>query len=186
MLALRSTFTSARNNLQELSGLPGEAAVQPANHYGLWLGQAQYARQMLDNGAQIILRGSMQRTQHLLLSLDRMSIGGVTTVRGYRENQMTRDSGSVVNVEFSYPIVRNSGAELNLDIIPFYDYGRGKNRNEAAETLSSAGLATRLRWQGVSLDLAIAKRLKHPDSVTTSGGTLQDKGVHLQVSYNFF
>ncbi|MFO1403751.1 MAG: hypothetical protein U1E96_04135, partial [Azonexus sp.] len=90
----------------------------------------------------------------------------------------------VANVELDIPVLRGDGGSLNL--IPFFDWGRGKNRNEQATVISSAGLAARARWQGVAVDLALARRLAHPDSVSRQGGNLQDDGVHLQVSYNFF
>ena len=121
-----------------------------------------------------------------LLPLDRMSIGGVYTVRGYRENQMIRDTGSIVNVEFDYPLVRNPGKGFNLSLVPFYDYGRGKNQSEAADTLTSMGLLTRMRWEGVSLDFSFAKRLSYPNFVRSNGGNLQDKGINFQLNYNFF
>lgn len=183
-VALRSTFTQARNNLQSVAGLP-PGTPEVDHRYGVWLGQAQYVRQVMDNGAQIIVRGTMQETDRTLASLDRMSIGGVYTVRGYRENQLIRDTGHIVNVEFSYPWLRGErGSDLVL--IPFYDRGRGKNRGEAATVLSSAGLATRAHWQGFSLDLAVAKRLEHPDFGGQDRRTLQDKGVHVQLSHDFF
>jgi hemolysin activation/secretion protein len=185
VLALRSTFTLARNNAQEIAGLPA-GTPQPDSHYNIWLGQAQYARRVLENGAQLILIGNLQQTRDRLLPLDRMSIGGVYTVRGYRENQMIRDTGSIVNVEFDYPLVRNPGKGFNLSLVPFYDYGRGKNQSEAADTLTSMGLLTRMRWEGVSLDFSFAKRLSYPNFVRSNGGNLQDKGINFQLNYNFF
>jgi len=185
VLALRSTFSFARNNTQQITGMPG-TALQPDNKYRFWLGQVQFGRQLLDNGAQVVLRASTQQTRHTLVPLDRMAFGGVFTVRGYRENQMIRDSGSILNAEFDYPLVRNAGSGLNLSLIPFYDYGRGKNVGEEAETLSSAGLASRLRWKGFNLDLVFAKRLDHPITVTSNGRTLQDHAVHIQMAYDFF
>jgi len=98
-----------------------------------------------------------------------------------------------VNVEFDYPLVRNPGKGFNLSLIPFYDYGRGKNhygrgknQSEPADTLSSMGLLTRVRWEGLSLDLSFAKRLDHPNFVHSNGGNLQDKGINFQLNYNFF
>lgn len=184
-LALRYTLTQAHNNLQDPSALlPATTTVQPDHDYRIWLGQIQYARRLLDNGTQLVLRGSRQGTSANLPSIDRMAVGGVYTVRGYRENQLIRDEGTVANVELDIPVLRGDGGSLNL--IPFFDWGRGKNRNEQATVISSAGLAARARWQGVAVDLALARRLAHPDSVSRQGGNLQDDGVHLQVSYNFF
>ncbi len=183
-LALRYTLTSAHNNLEDPVGLPGITVVQPDHDYRIWLAQVQYAHRVLDNGAQLVLRGSHQGTRADLPSLDRMAIGGVYTVRGYRENQLIRDRGSVASVEFDFPVLRGDGASLNL--IPFYDWGRGRNQGESATTISSAGLAARARWQGLAVDLAVARRIARPDALDHQGSNLQDDGVHVQVSYNFF
>ena len=183
VLALRSTVTFGHNNLQDIPGLP-RIAVQPQHDYKIWLGQVQYARRVLDNGAQFIIRDTFQYTKDTLVALERMSIGGVSTVRGYRENQMISDTGNVLNLELVYPLVTGQG--WNWSLVPFYDYGRGKNQNETTQALSSIGFATRASWRGLHLDLAIAKRLVHPADVTDAGETLQDKGVHVQLGYDFF
>jgi len=44
---------------------------------------------------------------------------------------------------------------------------------------------TRIPWHGFNLDIAIAKRLVFPESIKGRVTTLQDKGVHVQLSYNF-
>lgn len=186
VLALRSTLTAARNNLQEINGLPPGATLPAQQRYQIWLGQAQYAHRVLENGAQLIGRATLQQTSDRLLSLDRMSIGGIYTVRGYRENEMLRDKGRIFNFEFDYPVIRQSENGFNLALIPFYDIGRAQNQDESAKTISSVGLASRLRWQGLRLDFAFAKRLLHPNEITSNGGTLQDKGMHLQLAFDFF
>lgn len=183
VLALRSTFTYGRNNLHDIAGLP--ATSIPQQKYHIWLGQAQYAHHVLENGAQIIFRGALQQTQNRLSPLDGMSIGGVDTVRGYRENQLIRDNGETFSIEFEYPLTRNNTNELNVAVIPFYDHGRGQNRGDFAATLSSWGLASRARWQGFNLDIAIAKRLLFPEAIKGSGATLQDQGLHFQLSYSY-
>jgi hemolysin activation/secretion protein len=186
VLTLRSTFTAARNNLQKVSGLPVGATPPADQNYKIWLGQAQYARRVLDNGAQFIWRAAWQQTSDRLLPLDRMSIGGIYTVRGYRENELLRDKGRILNVEFDYPLMRQSQQGIGLALIPFYDIGRGQNQTEPADTISSVGLATRLRWHGIRLDLVLAKRLRHPGNVMTSGASLQDHAMHVQLAYDFF
>jgi len=184
VLALRSTFTSGKNNNQDIVGLP--PTVKPIQRqYSIWLGQVQYARQVLDNGAQIIFRGTTQRTQDRLLPLDGISIGGVNTVRGYRENQLIRDNGEIINLEFEYPLVSSNAHGFKLTVIPFYDIGRGRNNDDSATTISSLGLANRIQWQHFKMDIAIAKRLAFPESIKGSGTTLQDKGIHFQLSYNY-
>ena len=187
VLALRSTFTRAHNNLNDTAVFPpATGGFLAENQYQLWLGQAQYARQLLDNSAQLILRATQQQTEHVLTTLDRMSIGGISTVRGYLENQLIRDRGTVINIEFDYPLHRSSGKGLNVSLIPFYDHGFGNNQHEAVNTVSSAGLNLRVRYQGLFLDFVIAKRLAHSNDISTEGSTLQAKGMHIQLGYEFY
>ena len=180
VLALRSTFAHTRNNLQQIAGLPTN--VQPADSYSMWLGQAQYVHKLTDEGTQFITRLVVQDTSHKLLSMDGMSIGGVATVRGFRENQMIRDKGYVGNFELDIPVMKNSDSH-SVNLIPFLDYGRGHNVGDTAQTISSGGMAVRWRWNDLTLDLALARRLTKPDEMQFGKHTLQDQGIHLQLSY---
>ena len=107
-------------------------------------------------------------------------------MRGFRENQLVRDAGVIYNLEFEYPLVKRPGKGLQATIIPFYDYGRGWNKSDSSTTISSWGLSNRIRWQDFSLDLVLAKRLESPRFARALKSTLQDKGVHVQLSYAFF
>lgn len=183
VLALRSTFTSGGNNLSDVVGLPATNTVKFNRQYSIWLGQIQYARQVMDNGAQIVLRGAIQQTEDRLLALDGMSIGGVNTVRGYLENQLVRDKGEVINFEFEYPLAGNNPKEPNTAIIPFYDYGQGQNIGDAATTISSCGLTTRIRWGNFKVDVAVAKQL---EPISGNGSSLQGQGIHFQLFYGLY
>ena len=185
VLTLRSTFSVARNNLQPVAGLPAGATVPDDQNYRVWIGQAQYVRRVLDNGAQFVWRGTLQQTSDRLLSLDRMSVGGIYTVRGYRENELLWHKGRIFNFEFNYPLMRQSEHGVGFALIPFYDIGRGHNQAEPTETMSSVGLASRLNWRGIRLDVVVAKRLRHPDDVVPRGGALQDRAMHVQLVHEF-
>lgn len=182
VLALRSTFSRGENNLLDAGAAPGATLDR---RYRVWLGQAQYAHRILDNGAQFILRLNVQDSPHRLLAMEGMSIGGINTVRGYRENQLVRDTGAVTNVELDFPVVADGENRFSLNLAPFFDHGRAQNKGETPTVISSVGLATRLRWQGLAVNLAVASRRQHPANIT-GGSNLQDKGIHLQVSYSFF
>ena len=184
VLALRSTFSFVHDNLQDVEGLP--PAPRPDANYWYWLGQAQYAHQVADNGAQIVLRGALQATSGHLLPLDLIPIGGVYTVRGYRENQIVRDTGEVFNAEFHYPLLLEPRNGVGVSLIPFYDWGRGRNQDQNATILSSYGLAARVNWKGFQLDVSKAWRLIHPSILDSLHGTAQDRGVNFQVTYSFF
>lgn len=182
-IALHSSFSFGRNNLADVAGLP--AIDSPARSYRVWLGQAQWARQLLDNGAQLLMRATVQRSPDHLLALDGLSVGGVNTVRGYRENQLVRDQGAYLNVEFDYPWLQNPGTALNFNLIPFIDHGSAHNQGGPSATLSSAGLAARLRWNNFNLDIVVAHRLQKILARENTDSNLQDKGVHLQLSTKY-
>jgi hemolysin activation/secretion protein len=185
VLALRSTFSFVHNNAQAIPGLPPTTSVTDS-HYWYWLGQAQYARQVIDNGAQVVLRGAAQATSGNLLPLDQIPIAGVYEVRGYRENQIVSDKGVILNAEFHYPVLQEPRNGAGLWLIPFYDWGRGKNQNVAATTLSSAGLAARFNWKGIEIDVSKAWRLIHPAVLDSLHGNAQDRGINFQVICAFF
>jgi hemolysin activation/secretion protein len=188
VLALRSTFVWGRNNLQDVPGLP--AGPQPPSGYRVWLGQAQYVRQLgaeapADGGLQFIARATVQRSPDRLLALDGIALGGVATVRGYRENQLVRDEGELLQLELEWPLYHDPARQLRLVAVPFYDHGRGRNQGEPGTTLRSLGVVTRLRWQGLEVDLVLAKRIDPPASLPARGDALQDRSVHLQVAYRY-
>ena len=181
VVALRYSYTSGNNNIQDSSGLPS-SVIPIQRDFRLGLLQAQYAHQVQDNGAQVVLKYTFQTTHDRLLPLDGISIGGVNTVRGYVENQLVRDKGQIFNLEYQYPLSYN---EIKTSLIPFYDIGKGQNVGELATTISSLGLASRSQWRHFDFDLAIAKKLSYPEALIGSGATLQDKGVHFQLTYNY-
>ncbi|MES2260132.1 MAG: ShlB/FhaC/HecB family hemolysin secretion/activation protein [Pseudomonadota bacterium] len=182
VLALRATVNLGRNNLRQIDGLP-ETRV-PERRFLVWQGQAQYGHQVFDNGAQLVLRGALQYSADSLLALDALAIGGVGSVRGYRENQLVRDRGAYVNAQFEYPLAGEAGGAPVWTLIPFIDYGRAQNVGETGVTLSSVGLAGRWQWRGLNFDIAWAGRLRHPDALG-GGANLQDRGMHLQLAYKF-
>ena len=183
VIALRSTFTTAKNNLQPLSSLAN--ATVGDTKYRFWLGQAQYARRVSDAGTQLIARATAQQSSARMLALDGLSIGGSATVRGFRENQLIRDRGYIFNLELDVPVMKSAASETSLNVIPFLDYGKGKNRDGVAESIGSAGVALKWRWGDLTADLALAKRIHVGDGFKKAGNTLQDKGIHFQISYAF-
>ena len=181
-LALRSTFSWGRNNIQP--GLdPGQAA--PSRRYAFWLGQAQLAHRLGGlPGAQLVLKATLQKSRDRLLPLERLAVGGVASVRGYRENQLVRDEGLVGSAELHLPLLDPADSERRVTLIPFIDGGRARNRGEAADDLGSAGLALDARFGAIGVELAAAKRLRSVPAPARR--TLQDRGVHLQVRCELF
>lgn len=181
VLALRATLAAGSNNIEAVAGLP--AARMPARRFQLLQGQAHYGRQI--GKGQLVLRAMAQFTDDRLLALDALALGGVNTVRGYRENLLVRDRGAFINAEFEYPVVADAERSLAWTLVPFADYGHAQNVGESGVSLGSAGLASRLQWGGLKFDLAIARKIGAPQAARSGGGNLQDRGVHLLLKYQF-
>lgn len=181
-VVVRSTFTSEKNN-QDAAGAPG---TQAPPSYRYWLGQFQYAQRLGDSGIQAVLKGVMQRADTTLLPVDRLSIGGVNTVRGYRENQLLGDKGDQLTLQLDVPVPTGGTRFPQLVVSPFLDWGRIANVAANRDVLSSTGLALRAAWKGARLDLVVAKRLQHPAAINDLKGSLQDDRVHVQLAYDFF
>lgn len=181
VLALRSTFAVGHTNVlaetDPLAALPNQANPR----YRLWVGQAQVSLAVGDQGASWLLRGSVQRSPDRLVPLERFSAGGRHTVRGYRENQLVRDTGFALGVEFHQPLWREDLPRRSLTLTPFVDAGSAHNRGEGSSRLASLGLGLQWTYGDLEADVQVAKRLERRAANTR--GDLQDHGIHLSLRY---
>lgn len=148
-----------------------------------WLGQFQWVQQ-LSPRAILTTAIDTQLTPDSLLSLERFSIGGVDTVRGYRENQLVSDNGVVASVELRIPVTANPDT---LQINPFFEIGGGwNNRDSDPDPNLIAGLGLGIQWQvtrglDVRLDYGIPLV-----GVRNRGDSLQDNGFYFSLRYQPF
>ena len=186
VLAARITRYQVHNNLlPPISGYGGGA--QPEGHYGYWLTQLSLGQRLGESGVQLQARATLQNAPSRMTALDRFGMGGASTVRGYRENQLLRDRGAVLNLEVDLPVGdKRESSALQFGVTPFFAWAKGSNVGEAPSVLSSAGLALRAEGYGLSANLVLARRLIRPAYVDALGGTQQDQGIHLQLSYSIF
>jgi len=112
-------------------------------------------------------------------------------VRGYRENQLTRDKGAVLSLEWRVPVSRwhikqlaNNEEDGLLYLVPFVDYGWGKNNGLdeiGPRKISSIGLGA--IWQ---INKAIKAELFWGHALDTVDAQedkdLQDNGWHFALS----
>jgi len=188
VFAARSSFNMGLHLLDATINHDGS----PDGRFFSWLGQMQWVRRLELLDSQLLFRGDVQLSRKELLPLEKFALGGATTIRGYRENQLIRDNGLIASLEWRVPISKwqmdstTSGTleEGVLQLAPFIDYGRGWNTHaETAEPrfLFSAGLG--LRWlptTKVLAELYWGKALKSVPS--NKDHDLQDNGVHFEVS----
>ena len=115
-----------------------------------------------------------------------MALGGHSTVRGYRENRLLKDSGVTASLSLSLPLLtapRREGISIRGEL--FFDYGRGENSVDtlAVDTrgeLSSAGVGIEASYRGLRFKIERALRLQKRKRL---GDALQDSGIHVGVSY---
>ncbi|MFZ6656680.1 ShlB/FhaC/HecB family hemolysin secretion/activation protein [Undibacterium sp. TJN19] len=179
-LAARSVFAFGSNNTDHSD----PAVSVPDQHYRIWTGQLQYVKNLAKDGAQLILRGSAQQTPDSLLPLERFSLGGVATVRGYRENALVRDRAWLMNAEIHYPFLADAGDGQNLTLISFADIASAWNKDEASQKLASIGVGFNWRWKKWAVDFFLAKKLNTMPGIDS--GNLQDHGLHFQITYHLF
>jgi hemolysin activation/secretion protein len=155
-----------------------------------WLAQVQYAGQILDTGANLILRGDMQYTNENLMPLERFALGGRYSVRGYRENELVRDKGYIVSAEVRYPLLKDEGEKSfpgQLTLFPFMDYGAGWNIGDHKNINYLHSVGVGLEWhpfKQVTTEISYAHALNTASH--KQNYDLQDSGVQWNVSISAF
>ncbi len=185
-LALRSTVSVGINAL----GASIWDNKRPDSDFVSWLNQIQYVRQVLDNGSQLLFNSAVQWSNDELLPLERFALGGFNSARGYRENELVRDEGYSLSLEFRYPLLDNSayGFPGKLTGATFMDYGAAWNHSgdgKTPRTLHSLGAG--LIWnplQQVQAEIYYAHALNAPPAYQNSN--LQDKGIHFSINISAF
>ena len=148
-----------------------------------WLGQFQLVQQL---SPRVVLIGKVaaQLTPDALLSLERFSLGGVDTVRGYRQNELVSDNGVVGSLELRFPLTKNPNI---LQLTPFVEVGSAWNNrgsNPSPQTIASLGVG--LRWlvrPGLDVRVDYGMPLV---SIDNAGNSLQDNGIYFSVRYQLF
>lgn len=184
-LSLRSTFSVGLN---ALGSTPQKKGKSQDSEFFAWLGQAQYAYRVDEDGSQVVLRGNSQLSNDVLLPLERISIGGMGTVRGYRENQLVRDEGYNLSMEYRYPIFGGTttviDSLMHLNFIPFIDYGSAWNKGEKKDDLLSAGAGFDFDWKQLHTEFYYGYGIYQPTQ--KQQGDLQDMGIHFKASLDVF
>jgi hemolysin activation/secretion protein len=180
-LGLRLTLLHA--TLLDQTSSPA-AFSQPDHEYLVWTGQLHYVYTIPRAHLEIEVRATDQWTHSHISDLHAVEVGGIDSVRGFRENELLVSNVHNVNLDLHWLAMPAGNPRLpGLTIGPFVDWANGHDVGEPATTFSSAGGALRLVWTHVQFDLAVGARLSHPAFVDAQRGTLQDHGVHLQLAF---
>lgn len=161
----------------------------PDSRFVARLGQLQWVKRLGESRGELLARGELQKTNGALLSLEKYSVGGSESVRGYRENVFVRDNGWNASLEYRLPVARilvpglgDGPRDGQVRLALFTDAGRAwddASAPGAARTISSVGVG--VRWD-VSADAylhlykGVALR-----NVDIRERDLQDSGIHFRI-----
>ena len=181
VIALRSSFSDGRSNAD-----PQLAGTGPNKKFVSWLGQFQFAKRF-DMGTQLIIRTDLQYSHQSLMALEKIALGGMSTVRGYRENQLLRDNALIASAEYRFPIGLVTSDRNRLQFAVFADYGNSWNsdlRPATPNSIASYGIG--LLWEYVRQIQAQFYVANPTRKFEQSTHDLQDSGIHFAMSYAFF
>ena len=162
----------------------------PDGKFFSWLGQIQVA-QKIGNDHLWVTQGGLQLTPDGLLASEQFVIGGVYSVRGYRQNARIGDQGFRLSTEDRIAIFRDGVGKPWLQVIPFIDMGKtwnvSDNPNPQSDQrfLIGAGLGLLLEPSIEPLrDFKIRVDYGFPFiDLDDKGDNIQDKGLYFSVSY---
>ena len=180
---LRSTFNMGLNVLGATIRNDGS----PDGRFFYWGGQVLRVQRIgTDRDTLAFFRLNMQFSGDQLLSLNRFSIGGAQSIRGYRQNQLTGDNGIQASVELQFPVARDEEGLATVKLLPFVEAGTIWNSsgvNSTNQSLIGLGLgATYQPMRNLLLRLDYGIPLVN---VSNSGNNLQDSGLYFSINANF-
>lgn len=182
VLALRSTFSLG---VDAFNATVNNNA--PDSRFFAWRGQGQWVRS-LGRDTLLFVRGDVQLSPDNLVSFEQIGLGGLDTVRGYRQDTLLTDNGVLGSVELRLPIYRFAGGNGLVQLAPFLDVGTGWNSggqdNPDTTSLVSLGLGLQLELGNqLTARLDFGKPLV---DVNSRNRTWQENGIHFSVKYNPF
>ncbi len=139
------------------------------------------------------MRGDLQISNRPLFQIEQFALGGIDTVRGYREYLTVTDDAALISAELHIPVgklrlpyLAKTDDAGTVQIVPFYDYGRGWNVDRPTPYPPNiSGIGAGVRWligSGVTAEFYYAKALRN----VPVGNSLEDRGIYFRVTTNFF
>lgn len=145
-----------------------------------WIGQFQWVQQVSPRTISLI-KFNAQLTPDSLLPLERFSLGGLGSVRGYPQNQLVTDNALNASAEFRIPLTRDPNI---LQLTPFVDSGLGwNNRTPLSEPNFLLGTGVGLRWQALPALFLQADYGIPLVNRGDRGNSLQDNGLYFSLTY---
>ncbi|MEN8443397.1 MAG: ShlB/FhaC/HecB family hemolysin secretion/activation protein [Cyanobacteria bacterium J06555_13] len=156
--------------------------AEPDGQYFLWRGQALWLQKAWGQ-SQWFIRGDVQLSGDQLVPLSQFSLGGPTSVRGYRQDAIIADNGLALTAELDIPLLEDGQAQ-QLSLIPFAGTGVGWNNGAARalenDFLGSVGIGMQYEWDALTARVNYAIPFTETDA---TGDSLQEDGLDFSLGY---
>jgi hemolysin activation/secretion protein len=151
------------------------------------LAQSQYARYFGEKFGKAILRADLKMCNDKVLSIDKFSIGGAGTVRGYRENEVVRDNGAIVSAEWQYPLWNKHENHHSMLFAAFIDGGAAWNYDDHVGDKLLWSIGGGIIWNYKIFDAQLYYAQGMEELPEKKGEkNLQDDGIHFKLSTKIF
>lgn len=158
----------------------------PDSRFFSWLGQVQRVQRLSDDQL-LVARVDLQLSPDSLLSSEQFVIGGGQSLRGFRQNVRSGDSGFRFTIEDRITLARNQNGASVVQVAPFFDMGAVWNDSDNPNRLKGD---TFLAGLGLGLILNPSPRLNLRVDFTIPlldiddrGENAQDDGIFFSVNY---
>ncbi len=158
-----------------------------------WLGQIQWLRRLPFLHSQLLFKTNIRLTDDEVPPSEKFAIGGYSTVRGYRENELTGDQGFSSSIElqmvmanFKFPGISDGPEDGDLYLIPFFDFGKVWNKELEVHNTDIASIGLGLRWipkKNSRIELFWGHALRELSQYDEY--SLQDDGIHFNINLTF-
>jgi hemolysin activation/secretion protein len=151
------------NALDDTSNLPDQ---YPHAQFRKWTAGASWMRPFNIGGQNFLFSTAVkgQKGMHVLYGSEKFFIGGLYSVRGFRNGSIAGDEGYYWRNELSMPL-KIETALRPLNIKPFFGYDMGSVSNHygvIGGDLSGLAFGLSASMAPVSMNLTVAKALKKP------------------------
>ncbi len=165
---------------------------EPDSRFLSWLGQARWRKQIGEDTS-LILKADLQLSDRGMVPLEQFGVGGVTTVRGYREDVFLTDNGFLLSAELRFPVLRRKTSKLY--VIPFVDIGTAWNNDQVEQinntsqqqegTLASLGLGIEYEL-GNKLNARLDWGVPLIPVENSNSDSWHEKGLYFSIRYQPF
>jgi hemolysin activation/secretion protein len=183
VISARATVSFGLDAFDSTINDSGPQKGEPDSEFTTLIPQFQWVRRFGKRGHQLYFRVDGQFSNTALLPVEKFSVGGLDSVRGYRTNQLVRDEGWTASLQYQLPIFRNPVGKRNLQFAAFVDHGTAADkRGSNPDPSDLTGIGVGFIWSP-SPKFQLEFYYADPQDDVPKGGehSVQDSAYYLRI-----